>query len=92
LKTSVNDFSSLFLSPAVLSNWFRRVKLISYKRRRHEDLRTEEVHMPKELLWDYKKPPEDVLWRLQRITDFFPAYGTDRKTVKLLFEYSIEIS
>lgn len=45
------------------------------------------INIPKELLWDYKNPPEDVLWRLQRIADFFPAYGTDRETVKLLFEY-----
>lgn len=45
------------------------------------------INIPKELLWDYRTPPADVLWRLQRIADFFPAYGTDRETVKLLFEY-----
>lgn len=45
------------------------------------------VTVPKELLWDYVEPPEDLLWRLQRIADFFPAYGTDRETVRLLFEY-----
>ena len=45
------------------------------------------LDVPKELLWDYKVPPEDLLWRLQRIADFFPAYGTDRDTVRLLFEY-----
>ena len=47
----------------------------------------EEVKVPKELLWDYKEPPQDILWRLQRISDFFPAYGTDRDTVELLFKY-----
>ncbi len=46
-----------------------------------------EVKVPKELLWDYKEPPDDILWRLQRIADFFPAYGTDRDTVELLFKY-----
>ena len=45
------------------------------------------IDVPKELLWDYKEPPEDLLWRLQRIVDFFPAFGTDRDTVQLLFEY-----
>ncbi len=45
------------------------------------------VKIPRELLWDYKEPPEDLLWRLQRIADFFPAYGTDKETVQLLFEY-----
>jgi len=46
-----------------------------------------DVKVPKELLWDYKEPPDDMLWRLQRIADFFPAYGTDRETVELLFKY-----
>ncbi len=46
-----------------------------------------EIKIPKELLWDYKEPPQDILWRLQRIADFFPAYGTDRDTVELLFKY-----
>lgn len=45
------------------------------------------IHIPPELLWDYKDPPDDLLWRLQRIADFFPAYGADKKTVDLLFEY-----
>lgn len=45
------------------------------------------VEIPKELLWDYTEAPDDILWRLQRIADFFPAYGTDRNTVQLLFEY-----
>lgn len=45
------------------------------------------IRIPKELLWDYKEPPDDLIWRLQRIADFFPAYGTDRYTVELLYEY-----
>ncbi|MDM8549078.1 nucleotidyl transferase AbiEii/AbiGii toxin family protein [Desulfobacterales bacterium HSG2] len=47
----------------------------------------EKITIPKELLWDYKKAPDDILWRLQRIADFFPAYGTDRNTVRLLHKY-----
>ncbi|MBI4715902.1 MAG: hypothetical protein HY760_08205 [Nitrospirae bacterium] len=43
--------------------------------------------IPKPLLWDYAVPPEDLLWRLQRIADFFPLYGTDRETVAALFEH-----
>lgn len=46
-----------------------------------------DLKIPKELLWDYKEAPDDLLWRLQRIADFFPAYGTERETVQLLFEY-----
>lgn len=45
------------------------------------------IDIPKELLWDYTKAPDDLLWRLQRIADFFPAYGTDREAVQLLFEH-----
>ncbi len=45
------------------------------------------IDIPRELLWDYTQAPDDLLWRLQRIADFFPAYGTDRETVKLLYEY-----
>jgi len=45
------------------------------------------VDIPAELLWDYTEPPEDILWRLQRIADFFPAYGTNRNTVMLLFKH-----
>lgn len=46
-----------------------------------------DIPIPPELLWDYKKPPDNVLWRLQRIADFFPAYGTDKEIVDLLFRY-----
>lgn len=45
------------------------------------------IPVPKELLWDYREPPEDLLWRLQRIADFFPLYGKDRDTVALLYTY-----
>jgi hypothetical protein len=44
------------------------------------------INVPREILWDYREPPEDPLWRLQRIADFFPRYGRDRETVALLFE------
>ncbi|MBF0398814.1 MAG: hypothetical protein HQK78_18705 [Desulfobacterales bacterium] len=47
----------------------------------------EKITIPKELLWDYKEPPDDIFWQLQRIVDFFPAYGTDINTVKLLFKH-----
>ena len=45
------------------------------------------IAVPKELLWDYREPPPDLLWRLQRIADFFPLYGNDRETVALLHAY-----
>ncbi len=45
------------------------------------------IRIPKELLWDYKEAPDNILVRLQRIADFFPAYGTDKETVQLLFEH-----
>lgn len=45
------------------------------------------VDIPKQLLWDYSEPPDDLIWRLQRIADFFPAYGTDRETVELLYQF-----
>ena len=50
-------------------------------------MKEEKIEIPKELLWDYREPPDDLMWRLQRIVDFFPAYGTDRKTVELLYRY-----
>lgn len=40
----------------------------------------------KEILWDYKNPIDDVLWKLQRIILFFPSVGTDKKTIDLLYE------
>jgi len=44
------------------------------------------ITVPREILWDYREAPEDLLWRLQRIADFFPRYGRDRESVALLFE------
>ena len=46
-----------------------------------------DVVIPKELLWDYKEPPDNLMLRLQRIADFFPAYGTDLNNIRLLFKY-----
>ncbi len=43
------------------------------------------ITVPRAILWDYREAPEDLLWRLQRIADFFPRYGRDRPTVELLF-------
>jgi hypothetical protein len=50
------------------------------------------VIVPKELVWDYSEPPRSLLWRLQRIADFFPAYGTDRETVGFLFSHLSELN
>lgn len=44
------------------------------------------INLPKDILWDYKKPPEDYMWKLQRIADFFPLYGRDKDTVLALYE------
>jgi hypothetical protein len=43
------------------------------------------IPVPRDILWDYHEAPEDLLWRLQRIADFFPLYGWDRATVALLY-------
>ena len=32
------------------------------------------IAVPKPILWDYREAPDDLLWRLQRIADFFPRY------------------
>jgi hypothetical protein len=45
------------------------------------------VDVPSRLLWDYEVAPEDELWRLQRILDFFPAYGRDRATTTALVKH-----
>lgn len=42
------------------------------------------IDVPARLLWDYDAAPEDELWRLQRVIDFFPAFGRDRPTVEAL--------
>lgn len=43
------------------------------------------VHVPRELVWDYREPPDDSAWALQRIADWFAAYGRDRDTVAQLY-------
>lgn len=49
------------------------------------------IPVPKEILWDYAQPPEDLLWRLQRIADFFPLYGRDREAVTQLYAHRDEL-
>ncbi len=51
----------------------------------------ENIKLPKELLWDYKKPINDIKWKLQRILMFFPSLGTDKKTIDLLFKKRNEL-
>ncbi|OGW12930.1 MAG: hypothetical protein A2035_00940 [Nitrospirae bacterium GWA2_42_11] len=49
------------------------------------------INVPQALLWDYTIPPDDLLWRLQRIADFFPLYGTDRETVIALYAHKDQL-
>lgn len=49
------------------------------------------VPIPPELVWDYAEAPEDLRWRLQRIADWFPAFGRDRRTVRLLHAHRAEL-
>lgn len=42
------------------------------------------IDVPARLLWDYDEAPEDELWRLQRVVDFFPQFGRERRTVLAL--------
>lgn len=51
----------------------------------------EVIPIPKEIVWDYEEPPRDNLWRLKRIAMFFPAYGDDPMTVKMLYEHLDEL-
>jgi hypothetical protein len=44
------------------------------------------IELPKEIVWDYPEPPNDELWRLQRLADFFPHYGRDRACVRALMQ------
>lgn len=44
------------------------------------------INLPKDIMWDYKNPPDDYLWGLQRIVDFFPLYGRDKDTVFALYK------
>ena len=50
------------------------------------------IEVPKEILWDYTEPPLDLLWRLQRIADFFPLYGREKETVALLFTHRNQLN
>lgn len=61
-------------------------KILLVKRQGRDNISGEMamIHVPTELLWDYDEAPEELLWRLQRIADFFPLYGKDRETVELL--------
>jgi len=45
------------------------------------------IEVPRDILWDYQEAPEDLLWRLQRLADFFPLYGCDRETVRILYAH-----
>ncbi len=45
------------------------------------------VDIAPELVWDYREPPEDLTWRLQRIAEWFPAFGRDRATVAQLYAH-----
>lgn len=49
------------------------------------------IDIPECLVWDYAEAPDDLLWRLQRIADWFPAFGRDRRTVSLLFAHRAEL-
>jgi hypothetical protein len=51
----------------------------------------ETLPIPRQLVWDYAEPPDDLLWRLQRIADWFPAFGRDRRTVGLLYQHRDEL-
>lgn len=45
------------------------------------------VNVPRALVWDYATTPEDPMWRLQRIADWFPTFGRERATVAQLYAY-----
>ena len=45
------------------------------------------VEVPQELLWDRTEAPQDELWRLQRIADFFPSFGRQYETVCELYRH-----
>ena len=51
----------------------------------------ETIPIPCQLVWDYAEPPDDLRWRLQRIADWFPAFGRDRRTVQLLYQHRGEL-
>lgn len=49
------------------------------------------VKVPAELVWDYATAPEDAAWRLQRVAEWFPAFGRDRETVAELYAHRDEL-
>jgi hypothetical protein len=49
------------------------------------------IEVPEDILWDYDTALEDVLWRLQRIADFFPLYGKERATIAQLYAHRHEL-
>lgn len=49
------------------------------------------IKLEKEYVWDYKKPVNDLTWKLQRIALFFPSIGTDRETINLLYQKRDEL-
>jgi hypothetical protein len=49
------------------------------------------IAIPQQLVWDYDVAPADERWRLQRILDFFPEYGRDRRTVSALLAHLDEL-
>ena len=49
------------------------------------------IPVPADLLWDFVEAPQDLLWRLQRIADYFPLYGDDRETIQLLYDHRGEL-
>lgn len=49
------------------------------------------IEVPREILWDYADAPQDLVWRLQRIADFFPHFGNDRETVAQLYALRDEL-
>jgi hypothetical protein len=45
------------------------------------------IEVPRELLWDVGEAPDDDAWRLQRVAEWFPAFGRDRATVRELYRH-----
>jgi hypothetical protein len=55
---------------------------------RYNDAMNDDLpEVPRALVWDYPEAPKDLLWRLNRIAEFFPTRGRDRKTVRMLYEH-----
>ena len=45
------------------------------------------IELPKEIVWDYEVPPQDELWRVRRLADFFPHFGRERASVRGLMRH-----